>query len=139
MMSEEHVLTIGEKENGDPYRCIVVDDSAFMVKNLRRMLNSFDAEVIDTAEDGQEAVDSVEEHVDELDFITLDITMPEMDGLEALDKIKEIAPDLKVIMVSAMGQEDTVKESIMKGAEHFIVKPFEREDVFEKLDGVLNG
>lgn len=137
-MSEEHVLTLGESDDGDPYKCIVVDDSAFMVKNLKRMLESFDADVIDTAEDGTEAVDIVEEKKDELDFMTLDITMPEMDGIEALEKITEIAPDLKVVMVSAMGQEDTVKKSVMKGAAHFIVKPFEREDVHEKLDGVLN-
>lgn len=137
-MTEEHVLTLGAKDNGDPYKCIVVDDSSFMVKNLKRMLNSFDTEVVDTAENGVEAVELVEEHGDELDFMTLDITMPEKDGLEALEEILEIEPDLKVVMVSAMGQEDTVKKSVMKGAEHFIVKPFEREDVHEKLNSVLN-
>ncbi len=138
-MTEEHVLTIGDSPDGDPYKCMVVDDSAFMVKNLKRMLESFDAHVIATAEDGTEAVDIVENKGDELDFITLDITMPEMDGLEALEKIKQTAPNLKVVMVSAMGQEDTVKKSVMKGAEHFIVKPFERLDVHEKLEDVLNG
>jgi two-component system chemotaxis response regulator CheY len=117
---------------------MVVDDSAFMVKNLKRMLESFDADVIATAEDGTEAVDIVKNKGDELDFITLDITMPEMDGLEALEKIKDIQPDVIVVMVSAMGQEETVKKSVMKGAEHFIVKPFEREDVHEKLEEVLN-
>lgn len=138
-MTEEHVLSIGNSPDGDAYQCMVVDDSAFMVKNLKRMLESFDAEVIATAEDGTEAVEIVENKAGELDFITLDITMPEMDGLEALEKIKELAPDIKVVMVSAMGQEDTVKKSVMKGAEHFIVKPFEREDVHEKLEDVLNG
>ncbi|MFB6344310.1 MAG: response regulator [bacterium] len=138
-MTEEHVLTLGTKDNGEPYKCIVVDDSSFMVKNLKRMLNSFDTEVLDTAENGVEAVELVEDIGDELDFMTLDITMPEKDGLEALEEILEIEPDLKVVMVSAMGQEDTVKKSVMKGAEHFIVKPFEREDVHEKLEDVLNG
>lgn len=137
-MTEEHVLSLDKKSNGEPYKCIVVDDSAFMVKNLKRMLNSFDAEVVNTAEDGVEAVEMVEDIGDELDFMTLDITMPEKDGLQALEEILEIEPDLKVVMVSAMGQEDTVKEAIMKGAEHFIVKPFEREDVHEKLSGVLH-
>lgn len=135
---EEHVLSLGTNEDGEPYQCIVVDDSAFMVKNLKRMLNSFDAEVLDSAENGVEAVELVESMGDELDFMTLDITMPEMDGLEALEEILEIKPDLNVVMVSAMGQQDTVKKSVMKGAKHFIVKPFEREDVFEKLEGVLN-
>lgn len=137
MGDEEHVLTLGRKTNGDPYKCIVVDDSAFMIKNLVRMLESFDAEVVDTAENGIEAVESVKEHVDDIDFVTLDITMPEKDGIEALEEMLEIEPDLNVVMVSAMGQEDTVKKCVMKGADHFIVKPFERDDVFEKLNKIL--
>ncbi len=134
---DEHLLSLGEKDNGEPYRAMVVDDSAFMVKNLVRMLESFDVEVLDTAENGKEAVEKVEELSGELDFVTLDITMPEMDGITALEKMLEIDPDLSVIMVSAMGQEDTVKKSVMKGAKHFIVKPFQREDVFEKLEKVF--
>lgn len=136
---DEHVLSLGEKDNGEPYRAVVVDDSAFMVKNLVRMLESFDVKVLDTAENGQQAIEKVKELKDELDFVTLDITMPEMDGITALEKMMEIEPDLKVIMVSAMGQEDTVKKSVMKGAKHFIVKPLEREDVFKKIDRVVKG
>ncbi|MGM0381120.1 MAG: response regulator [bacterium] len=136
---DEHVLSLGKKDNGEPYQALVVDDSAFMVKNLVRMLESFDAEVLDTAENGKQAVEKVEELADQLDFVTLDITMPEMDGLTALEKMLEIDSDLDVIMVSAMGQEDTVKKSVMKGAKHFIVKPFQREDVFEKLSRVIQG
>lgn len=133
MGDEEHVLKLDKKDNGEPYRALVVDDSEFMVKNLQRMLDSFEAEVVTTASNGKEAVEAVKEHRGELDFITLDITMPEMDGLEALEKIKDIDDSIAVVMVSAMGQEDTVKRAVMKGAEHFIVKPFEREDVHEKL------
>lgn len=131
-MGEEHVLTI----DGE-YNALVVDDSAFMVKNLKRMINSFELDVIGTAENGVEAVNFVESNSEELDFITLDITMPEKDGLEALEEIQEINDSITVIMVSAMGQEDTVKKAVMKGADHFIVKPFEREDVHEKLQDVL--
>lgn len=124
-------------ELDDTYTCIVVDDSEFMVKNLRRMFESFGCELLGTAEDGHEAVELVEEHGDDIDFVSLDITMPEMDGIEALERILEMEPDMTVIMVSAMGQESTVKECISKGAKHFIVKPFEREDVFRKLKKVL--
>lgn len=134
---DEHLLTLDTNEAGEAYKCIVVDDSEFMVKNLVRMLKSFDAEVIDTAVNGEEAVALVEEHGGELDFMTLDITMPEMDGITALDKILDMEPDLNVIMVSAMGQEDTVKKCVMKGAKHFIVKPFQREDVFNRIEKVL--
>ncbi|MFB6354916.1 MAG: response regulator [bacterium] len=137
MSEEEHVLSLGKKSNGEPYKCLIVDDSEFMVQNLERMLESFEAEVLETALNGVEAVEAVEELGDDLDFVTLDITMPEMNGLEALEEIKELESDLHVVMVSAMGQEDTVKKAVMKGAEHFIVKPFERDDVHEKLDGIL--
>jgi len=132
MAEDDHVLEF----NGD-YNALVVDDSAFMVKNLVRMLESFGAEVVETAENGVEAVEAVEKHGGDLDFVTLDITMPEKNGIEALEEILEIEPDLNVCMVSAMGQEDTVKKCVMKGAKHFIVKPFERDDVFEKLSDVL--
>ncbi len=134
---DAHLLSFGKKDDGTPYKGLVVDDSAFMIKNLVRMIESFDAKVVDTAENGKIAVEKVEEHQDELDFVTLDITMPEMDGITALEKIREMAPDLKVVMVSAMGQQDTVKKCVMMGAKHFIVKPFQREDVFEKLSKVL--
>jgi two-component system chemotaxis response regulator CheY len=132
MAEDDHVLEF----NGN-YNALVVDDSAFMVKNLVRMLESFGAEVLETAENGVEAVEAVDEHGDDLDFITLDITMPEKNGIEALEEILDMYPDMKVCMVSAMGQEDTVKKCVMKGAKHFIVKPFERDDVFEKLTEVL--
>ncbi|MFP4686713.1 MAG: response regulator [bacterium] len=134
---DEHLLTLGKKDDGSTYKGLVVDDSAFMIKNLVRILESFDAEVVDVAENGKVALEKVKEHKDELDFITLDITMPEMDGITALEKIQEMETGIKVVMVSAMGQQDTVKKCVMMGAKHFIVKPFQREDVFEKLKKVL--
>ena len=131
-MGDKRVLELSEE-----FSVLIVDDSDFMVQNLERMMGSFGCEVVGTAKDGIEAVEQVENHAEDLDFVTLDITMPEMDGIEALEKIKEIAPNMTVIMVSAMGQEGTVKECIAKGADHFIVKPFEREEVFEKLNKIL--
>jgi len=133
MPEDDHVL-----EFNNEYTALVVDDSAFMVKNLKRMLESFGANVIQTAENGVQAVEAVEEHGSDLDIVTLDITMPEKDGIEALEEMLEIEPDLNVVMVSSMGQEDTVKKSVMKGAKHFVVKPFERDDVYEKLSSVLD-
>ena len=133
MMAEsDHVL-----EFNHTYNVLVVDDSAFMVKNLKRMLGSLGCEILDTAENGVEAVESAKEHMAQLDLITLDITMPEKNGIEALEEIKQINPKITVVMVSAMGQKDTVKKCIKKGASHFVVKPFERDDVFQKLKKVL--
>jgi len=67
------------------------------------------------------------------DIVTMDITMPDMSGIEALKKIREMDPDAKVVMVSAMGQESMVKEAIMNGAKSFIVKPFKEDHIVQML------
>ena len=135
----EHLL-IEKKQVGHelvPYKAMIVDDSAFMVKNLDRILKSFEVEVLCTASNGLEAVENFKKHKDELDFCTLDITMPEMNGIEALEKMLEIDPKFKIMMVSAMGQKETVKKCIQLGAKHFIVKPFQRDKVHGVLESVL--
>lgn len=126
-------MKLGTKFDGSPYKALVVDDSVFMVRNLKKMLEDMGVEVLATAENGLEAVEFVENHGDELDFCTLDITMPELDGFGALKQMLEIKPNLIVVMVSAMGQKKTVKKCIRLGAKHFIHKPFSKE----KINGVL--
>lgn len=105
---------------------LVVDDASFMRMRLNKVLTSQGHEVIE-ASNGVEAVAAYDEH--RPDVVLMDITMPEMDGLEALRKIKEKHPDARVIMCSALGQEKTVIESIKSGAKDFIVKPFQPEVV----------
>lgn len=100
---------------------LVVDDSAFMRMSLKTILEKNSYRVIGEAENGKQGVFRFQEL--KPDIVTLDVTMPEMDGLEALKEIKKIDPAAKVMMVTAMGQEAMVKEAILSGAQGFVVKP----------------
>ncbi|GAB4072523.1 chemotaxis protein CheY [Barrientosiimonas marina] len=116
-------------------RILIVDDAAFMRMMIKDILTKNDFEVIGEAEDGQKAVDQFREL--QPDLVTLDITMPGKDGLEALKEIKEADPDANVIMCSAMGQQDMVIDAIQAGAKDFIVKPFQGDRVIEAIQKVL--
>lgn len=105
---------------------LIVDDAAFMRMRLKKVVTDAGHSVVEVA-NGKEAVAAYAEH--KPDVVLMDITMPEMDGLEALRAIKAKFPDAKVIMCSALGQESTVIESIKSGAKDFIVKPFQPEVV----------
>ena len=116
-------------------RVLVVDDAAFMRKLITDTLVSAGHEVIGEASNGVEAVDRYRELRPEL--TTLDITMPEKDGLQALREILALDPSAKVVMCSALGQESKVLESIKAGAKDFIVKPFEAERVVDAVGKVV--
>jgi two-component system, chemotaxis family, chemotaxis protein CheY len=117
-------------------RVLVVDDAAFMRKLLTDALVSGGHEVVGEAGDGLEAVARYQELRPEL--TTLDITMPEKDGLSALAEIMAIDPSAKVIMCSALGQESKVLEAVKLGAKDFVVKPFQPPRVLEAVDKALN-
>lgn len=112
-------------------RILVVDDAMFMRMILKNILTKNGYEVCGEAANGQEAIDKYIEL--RPDLVLLDITMPEMDGITALKKIKMIEPKAKIIMCSAMGQQAMVIESIQGGAIDFIVKPFQEDRVLESL------
>jgi len=116
-------------------RVLVVDDAAFMRKVLGDALASGGHEVVGEAANGKQAVDSFQTLRPEL--TTLDITMPEKDGLEALAEIMAIDPAARVVMCSALGQESKVLESIKLGAKDFVVKPFQPGRVLEAVDKAL--
>src|SRR6056297_1602409 len=111
-------------------KILIVDDAAFMRLNLKNILKN-DFEIIGEAENGKEAVEMYQEK--KPDIVTMDITMPVMDGLEAITAIKDIEPDAKIIVCSAMGQQKIVIQAIEKGAKDFIVKPFKKNRVMEAL------
>lgn len=116
-------------------RVLIVDDANFMRMMLKDILKDTDYDVCGEAENGLEAVTRYKEL--KPDVVTLDITMPEMSGLDALKKIKEIDPNAKCIMCSAMGQQAIVLDAIKSGAKDFIVKPFDKDRVIQALDKVV--
>lgn len=107
-------------------RVLVADDAAFMRLTIKNMLSKNGFEVVGEAENGLQAVQKCGEL--QPDIVTLDITMPEMTGIEALKEIMKQYPGTNVVMVSALGQEGMVKEAVMLGAKGFVVKPF-KEDI----------
>lgn len=112
-------------------KILIVDDAAFMRMMIKEILTKNGFEVIGEAQDGKEAVAKYKEL--QPDLVTLDITMPEMDGLGALKEIRSYDPNAKVIMCSAMGQQAMVIDAIQAGAKDFIVKPFQADRVLEAI------
>jgi len=116
-------------------RILVVDDAAFMRKVLTDALTTGGHEVVGEASNGNEAVARFQDV--RPDLTTLDITMPETDGLQALRQILAADPAAKVIMCSALGAEDKVLEAIKLGAKDFVVKPFQPDRVLEAVSRAL--
>ena len=114
---------------------LVCDDAAFMRMMIKYILTKNGYNVAGEAENGLKAVEKYAEV--KPDLVLLDITMPEMDGIQALKKIKESDPNALVIMCSAMGQQAMVIESIQAGAKDFIVKPFQADRVLEAVKKVV--
>lgn len=116
-------------------RVLVVDDAAFMRKMVSDALAKGGHEVIGQAGNGVEAIAQFREL--KPDLMTLDITMPEKDGLETLRDVMEMDPGAKIIMCSALGQETKVLESIKLGAKDFVVKPFQPDRVIDAVAKAL--
>lgn len=120
----------GVRVDGTKVKVLVVDDSMFVAKQLGQILSSEGYEVVATAGDGKEGVDKYKELYPNVDVVTMDITMPRMDGITALEQIMAFDKDAKVVMVSALGKEELVKKSLMLGAKNYIVKPLDRKKGF---------
>ena len=116
-------------------KILVTDDAAFIRMQLTDILTGLGHEVIGEAETGKDAIEKCQQL--NPDLITMDITMPEMSGVEAVMEIKKTKPEVKVIMCSAMGQQMMVLDAIKAGAADFIVKPFNNDRIKEALDKVL--
>jgi two-component system chemotaxis response regulator CheY len=116
-------------------RVLVVDDAAFMRKMVSDALTGGGHEIVGEAANGAEAVQRFQEL--RPDIMTLDITMPEKDGLAALREIIAVDPGAKVVMCSALGQESKVLESIKLGAKDFVVKPFQVDRVLSAVEKAL--
>jgi len=115
-------------------RVLIVDDATFMRMMVKDILEKNGYEVIGEASNGIKAVEIYK--AEKPDIVTMDITMPEMDGVEALKEIKAFDSNAKVLMCSAMGQQSMVMDAIRAGAVDFIVKPFDSDRVIKALDKV---
>ena len=116
-------------------KIMLVDDAAFMRMMIKKALTASGYDDFVEAQDGAEAVQKYSE--EKPDMVIMDITMPNMDGLQALKKIKEADAGAKVVMCTAMGQESMVVDAIKSGARDFIVKPFNSERIVQTVNSVL--
>lgn len=116
-------------------KILICDDTMFMRTVLKNLLSESGYEVVGEAENGKIAIKKFKEF--KPDLVLMDITMPEMDGIEALQEIMKIDSTAKVIMCSAMGQEKMVAAAIKGGAKDFVVKPFENERVIQAITNII--
>ena len=115
---------------------MICDDAMFLRAALKKIIEAGDFEVIAEAANGMEAIQMYQKF--RPDVRTMDITMPEMDGIAAVEAIMELDPQANIVMCSAMGQQEKVIGAISAGAKDFIVKPFEEERVLEALERVFD-
>jgi two-component system chemotaxis response regulator CheY len=117
-------------------KVLIVDDAAFMRLNLKNIIKEMDFEIVAEAENGLEAIEKYKEHSP--DIVTMDITMPEMDGITATKEIKSFDDSANILVCSAMGQQSLVIDAIEAGAKDFIVKPFERQRIKDAMNKIFN-
>lgn len=118
-----------------PKTILITDDALFMRVTLKHMLNNNGYQVIAEASNGEDALNKYAAF--QPDLVTMDITMPIMDGIAACRAIKAADPNAKIIMVTAMGQKNMVIEALQAGANDFIVKPFKQEQVLDKIKKLI--
>ena len=116
-------------------KVLIVDDAAFMRLTIRQMIEPEGHTVVGEAGNGVDAISQFKKL--KPDIVLLDITMPDMDGIEALKQIREADPTAKVIICSAVGQQIMIAKAIEAGAQNFIVKPFQKETLIGTINKVL--
>ncbi len=127
---------LARKRDGQPVRYLIVDDSVFARKSLAKMVESFGGQVAGEAGDGLTAI--TEYARTKPDIVLMDITMPQMEGIEAVERIVQDHPDARVVMVSSVGYQENILAALQKGARHFVQKPVKPEVLYEIVRYVLN-
>ena len=131
----EQFAPIKRSKDGQPVRYLIVDDSVFARKNLARMIESFGGQVAAEAGDGLTAITEFDRT--HPDIVLMDITMPQMEGIEAAERIVRQHPDARVIMVSSVGYQENIVAALQKGARHFVQKPVKPELLYEVIKYVM--
>jgi two-component system, chemotaxis family, chemotaxis protein CheY len=118
-----------------PVRYLVVDDSVFARKNLTKMIDTFGGQLAGEAGDGCTAITEYDRT--HPDIVLMDITMPQMEGIEAAERIVRQHPDARIVMVSSVGYQENIVAALQKGARHFVQKPVKPEVLYEVIKYVL--
>lgn len=123
------------RKDGQTIRYLIVDDSVFARKNLSRMVESFGGQVAGEAGDGRAAIAEYDRL--QPDLVLMDITMPEMEGIEAAERIVRQHPEARVIMVSSVGYQENIVAALQRGARHFVQKPVKADVLYEVIKYVM--
>ncbi len=131
----EQFRALVRAQDRQPVRYLVVDDSIFARKNLSRIIEAFGGQVAGEAGDGCTAITEYDRILP--DIVFMDITMPQMEGIEAAERIVHLHPNARVIMVSSVGYQENIVAALQKGARHFVQKPVKPELLYEVVKYVL--
>src|SRR6201984_3488166 len=133
----EQFAPVKRSKDGQPVRYLVVDDSVFARKNLARMIETFGGQLAGEAGDGVTAISEYDRVNPEI--VLMDITMPQMEGSEAAEKIVQKHPEARVVMVSSVGYQENIVAALQRGARHFVQKPVKPEVLYEVIKYVMGG
>jgi two-component system chemotaxis response regulator CheY len=131
----EKFAPITRSEDGQAVRYLIVDDSVFARRNLARMVESFGGQIAGEAGDGVSAIKEYERVTP--DIVLMDITMPQMEGIEAAEKIVRDHPNARIVMVSSVGYQENIVAALQRGARHFVQKPVKPEVLYEVIKYVM--
>ena len=126
---------VKRSKDGQPVRYLIVDDSVFARKNLARMVETFGGQIAGEAGDGLTAISEFDRT--HPDIVLMDITMPQMEGIEAAEKIVQQHPEARIVMVSSVGYQENIVAALQRGARHFVQKPVKPEVLYEVIKYVL--
>ena len=131
---EQYSALLRSKDR-QPMRFLVVDDSVFARKNIAKMVEQFGGQIAGEAGDGLTAITEYDRL--KPDMVLMDITMPQMEGIEAAERIVRTHPDARIVMVSSVGSQENVVAALQKGARHFVQKPVKPEVLYEVIKYVM--
>ena len=131
----EQFAALLRSKDKQPIRYLVVDDSIFARKNLARMVESFGGRLAGEAGDGCTAITEYSRTLP--DIVLMDIIMPQMEGIEAAEKILRMHPQARVVMVSSVGYQENIIAALQKGARHFVQKPVKPEILYDVVKYVM--
>ncbi len=114
---------------------LIVDDSLYLRVMIKKILKKLGHNVVAEASNGKEAIEAFKQHTP--DLVTMDVVMPELNGLLAIKNIMQIQPKANIIVVTALGHEPMIRQAIKLGAKDFVIKPFKQDELIQAVEGVL--